>query len=89
MSKYKYIDSEFYCPCCGNKVFNLYRKPGFQHGKHHRKKLYCYHCKETLNCIECRNQEEVDEFKENYANGIYENEWKESIEYIKQEKVYK
>ena len=72
---------EFYCMHCGKRNIPLARKRGFQHSKFHRKKLYCFNCKKEVNMIECKNDFEVQEFLENYANGVYEDEAKESLSY--------
>ena len=72
----------FYCMKCGNKAMELSRKRGFQHERFHRKKLYCPYCKLELNCIECKNDEDVYEFKENFEKGVYENEVKDSLYYL-------
>lgn len=69
----------FYCINCGNKGLDIPRKVSHQYGKFHRKKLYCFYCKKEINHIECRNQAEVDEFKENFENGVYKDECEESI----------
>ena len=78
----KYEAHDFYCMRCGQKVYALARNPGMRHEKHHRKKLYCYHCKMTLNCIECKNDYEVQDFKQKFAEGVYENEWQDSLDYV-------
>lgn len=72
--------SDFYCMKCGNRM-TLPRRVSLQRGKHHRKKLYCIHCKQELNFIECRNEWEADEFKENFENGVYKDECQESVEF--------
>lgn len=74
--------SSFYCPHCGEKIFDLPRQKSKQKEKFHRKKLYCPRCQATYNSIECRNDIEVYEFTEDFLNGLYENdcqEWKEKI----------
>lgn len=71
--------SELYCLNCGNK-YELFRKSCKQKKSFHRKKLYCIHCKKTLNFIECRNLDDVEEFKERFANGEYKEEALESME---------
>ena len=53
------------------------------HEKNHRKALYCPYCKTTVNHIEITNLEEVDLFKENFQKGLYKEEAKESICYLK------
>lgn len=64
----------FYCMNCGEKTYELMRPKNHKYGKHHRKSLYCPHCHLTLNCIECRNDQEVFEFKEAYLAGEYKEE---------------
>ena len=39
-----------------------------------------------VNHIECRNDEEIREFRENWLAGAYEEELKESLNVIKKEK---
>lgn len=72
--------SDFFCMKCGSKL-TLPRRTSHKWGAHHRKKLYCYKCKQELNFIECRNAWEIDEFKENFKNGVYKDECEESIEF--------
>ena len=81
-----YMKHEFYCMKCGNRGIDLMRKHGHQHKKFHRKKLYCIHCKTEVNHIECRNELEVEEFKERFANGDFVEECESSLAYIEQEK---
>lgn len=72
----------FYCIKCGKMAMELPRKKGFQYERFHRKKLYCPYCKTELNCIECKNDEDVYEFKENFEKGVYENEVEDSLHYL-------
>ena len=78
---------DFYCPLCGQKTYSLSRVKSHQYEKHHRKKLYCPWCKIEVNCIECRNDSEVFEFKMAFENGEYTEEAQDSIEFIKQENL--
>lgn len=75
----KYETHSFYCINCGNKSYDLPRKRGQLRPSFHRKKLYCPHCKNTVNNIECKTMEEVEIFKEQFKQGVYENEAKESL----------
>ena len=79
----KMENHDFYCLKCGKKGLNVYRRQGFQHGKYHRKKLYCIHCKEEVNHMECRTQEEIDEFKTAFERGEFIDEAEESISYVR------
>lgn len=38
-----------------------------------------------VNHIECRNDKEIEEFKENFAAGAYKEELEESLKVIKKE----
>ena len=73
-----YAEHSFYCLSCGNKGIPLSRPQGFKHERMHRKKLYCIHCKQEVNHIECKTFDEIEEFKENFINGVYKNESEES-----------
>lgn len=72
----------FYCINCGEKIMDLPRTTSHQYQKHHRKVLYCPWCQVTCNAVECRNDSEVFEFKEAFAEGEYKEEAKASQEYI-------
>ena len=73
---------DFYCINCGNKGIPLTRQGNKKKGEGHRKNMYCYHCKHTVNHIECRNDTEVYEFKQAFEAGEYEKEVEESISFI-------
>lgn len=61
----------FFCPRCGTENVPLARKLSKTKAKGHLKKLYCYHCNVVINQIECRNDQEVEEFREKFNNGEY------------------
>ena len=82
MSK-NYQTHRFFCLYCGKEGVPLARKQGYKHGKFHRKKLYCYHCKMDVNHIECKSDEEAYEFKINFENGEYIDEVEESLAVIR------
>jgi uncharacterized protein with PIN domain len=73
----------FHCINCGNKAYELVRKKGHQYPKFHRKKMYCPFCKEEINMVECKNPMEVFEFKEDFERGVYNEEAKESLAYVR------
>lgn len=75
------VSHDFYCINCGKKGIPLARKRGHQHSSFHRKKLYCIYCQKEVNMVECKNEFEVQEFLENFKNGVYEDEAKKSIHY--------
>lgn len=80
----EYISHSFYCLNCGQKNVDLYRKKEKLKGKGHKKVLYCPYCRQRLNHLECRNDEEVFEFKRKFQNGDYKQEALESILYVKE-----
>ena len=81
-----YEEHTFWCIKCGKQTIPIQRKVNHQHSKHHRKKLWCWNCKCDINCVECRNDEEVEEFKEKFNAGEFKEELTQSLEYIKQKK---
>ena len=82
MGKY-YSVHDFYCLKCGNKGLPIQRGRNLQREKFHRKKLYCIHCKEEVNHIECRNELEVKKFLKNFKEGKYIDEADASISFIR------
>lgn len=78
-----YVEHEFYCIKCGKRGIPLSRKTGFQKERFHRKKLFCLYCKEEVNHIECKNYEDVNEFKQNFLEGVYKDEAEKSISYVR------
>lgn len=76
-----YETTDFYCINCGNKSIPLSRAGNKKKGKGHRKNMYCPTCKHTVNHIECRNSYEVDEFLEDFKNGVYKDEARAELEY--------
>ena len=76
-----YIEHQFRCIKCANKGIPLMRNKGFQHGKFHRKKLYCVHCKTDVNHIEIKSEEELEEFLKNWEDGVYHEEAENSLAY--------
>ena len=65
---------DFYCMKCGQKAISCVRPQAHRREQFHRKKLYCPHCKTTLNCIEVKNDAEAFEFREMFEAGEFEQE---------------
>lgn len=63
---------DFYCIKCGNKGLSLPRRRTKE--KYHRKKLFCFICKEEINHVEIKSWEEKEEFLSEYREGKYKNE---------------
>ena len=82
-----YDTHKFFCLYCGKAGIPLARKIGKQKKGFQRKKLYCYHCQNTVNHIECRTTEEVEIFKTEFAKGVYENEAKESLDFVRGSRI--
>ena len=78
-----YDTHKFFCLACGGEGIPLARKKGQQRERFHRKKMYCYHCKNTVNHIECKSSEDVKEFKHNFELGVYKNEAEESLAVVR------
>lgn len=74
---------DFYCINCGNKGIPLTRPSNKKKGEGHRKNMYCYHCKHIVNHIECRSIEDVKQFQEDFANGVFKEEAEQELLYEK------
>ena len=70
---------DFYCMNCGNKAIPIMRNNGFDHAKHHRKKLYCPFCKHEVNHIEVKNLEDKEWFLEQFKKGMFKEEVRASL----------
>ena len=79
----RYEQHDFYCLKCGKRGIPLPREKGRNHEKFHRKRLYCLNCKEEVNHIECRTYNEIEQFKEDFKNGVYVNEAEESVSFVR------
>lgn len=82
------VTHSFYCMNCGKKGIDLLRPKGKLREKFHKKVLYCPWCKETVNHVECRTMEDVEIFKENFEKGYYKNEAKESMDFVRNSRVW-
>ena len=79
----KFNEHAFYGIKCGHTGIPLSRKQGHQHERFHRQKLFCIYCQQEVNHIECKNDEDVAEFKRNFENGVYKDEAEESVSYVR------
>lgn len=73
------VTHRFFCVNCGKEGIPMPRKRGHQHGKLHRKKCFCLTCKQCINHVECKDDEDVAEFKRAFEAGEYIEEAKESM----------
>lgn len=48
------FNSEFYCTRCGNKGLPIVRRKGYEREAGHLKRIFCLHCKEEVNHVECK-----------------------------------
>lgn len=77
--------SELWCISCGQKGIPIMRNRSQVRAEGHRKKLYCVHCRVTINHIETRNAEEARRFREEFEAGKYAEEAVRSIAFAKEE----
>ena len=78
---------DFYCIKCGQRGLPIQRGRNIQREKFHRKKLYCFHCKEEVNHVECRNDVEVKKFLRDFKEGKYIDEAEASVSFIRGTRV--
>lgn len=71
----------FYCMNCGNKVLDIPRNRGYLKGRQHCKRLFCFNCQVECNCVECYDDEDVFNFKEDFEEGKYKELAAASIEF--------
>ena len=79
----KTILHHFYCSKCGNRGIDLQRKTCKDKGKFHKKKLWCIYCKDEINHIECRNEAEIIKFKQDFKEGVYNDEAENSLSHVR------
>ena len=79
---------KFYCINCGKEGVPLARKHGHMHGKFHFKQLWCCNCKLLVNHMECRNDIEVQEFKDNFKQGVYKDDAEQSISHCRSVRLW-
>lgn len=77
-----------WCMNCGQEGIPIVRKRSSLKEQFHRKKMYCWHCMQEVNHIECRNEFEIEEFKKNYAEGLYKDEAFESLKTSKEHDIF-
>ena len=65
------IVHDFYCVKCGNKGIPISRRANKFSSKMHLKELWCVHCKDTINHVECTSEEDVERFKRRFQEGYY------------------
>lgn len=71
MKRQQVVIHDFYCIKCGQKGISLPRKRGELHGANHLKKMYCPHCQTVVNHVECKNEFDAYQFKEDFLAGKY------------------
>lgn len=76
-----YETHDFYCIHCGSRSIPIARAGNKRKSKSHRKNMYCPTCKRTVNHVECRNQFEVEDFLEDFKNGVFKDEAAAELEY--------
>jgi hypothetical protein len=79
----------FYCINCGQAGIPLARRKNRQRERFHRKVMYCYHCGQDVNHVECKDYNDIQIFKENFAKGVYKNEAEESLAHVRNTREWK
>lgn len=79
---------DFYCINCGKKGIPISRQSGHKRGAFHRKWMYCPNCKHTVNHVECRTQEEKEQFMADFLAGKYKEEAELELNYEKEHPKY-
>ena len=87
MGKSSVEQHQFYCINCGQAGIPLMRRKNRQRERFHRKVLYCYHCQQDVNHIECKNEADIYIFTENFRNGVYKHEAEESMAFMRNTKL--
>lgn len=83
-SRQQKIISSFYCINCGKCGIPVWRNKSSLHKNGHRKALYCVNCKQTINHVEVRTDEEKKRFMDDFAAGKFIDEAEESIAFSKE-----
>lgn len=87
MKRRNHESRDFFCLNCGKQNMPIHRNTGRMKEAGHRKKLYCPWCKEEVNHVECRTQEDIEQFKQDFEAGLFVEEAAASIQYIKESRV--
>ena len=68
------FDSNFYCTKCGNKGIPIARKKGAEREAGHLKKLFCLHCNQERNHVECKpfSHYDYEDFKLEMSYGNFD-----------------
>ena len=64
----------FYCIRCGNKGIPIVRNSASKREKGHLKRLYCVYCNKEVNHYECRDEQDVIDFRKKYEKGDFDGE---------------
>lgn len=86
MAKGNFETHDFYCMNCGRKALPLMRNRGHRHASLHKKALYCPYCRVVVNHIEIATEDQKNWFLEGFANGNFQREALESMQYCNEVK---
>lgn len=77
----KYLGSRFFCTQCGNEGIPVQRKQGQERSSGHLKKLYCIYCKEEVNHVEIKENDNYtyEDFREEYELGRFKEGNRENL----------
>jgi hypothetical protein len=77
----RFLGSHFFCTKCGNEGIPVQRKKGQERSGGHLKKLYCIYCKEEVNHVEIKENDNYtyEDFREEYELGRFKEGNRENI----------
>lgn len=77
------MDSEFYCTKCGCKGIPIARRVGAEREAGHLKKIYCIHCGEEVNHVECKkwSRYTITDFLYEFNNNNFDKDGNRKVKY--------
>ena len=75
--------SDFYCTKCGNRGIPITRRRGAEREAGHLKRIFCLHCKEELNHVECKpfSHYDYNDFLTEFNYNNFDEEGNRKISY--------
>ena len=75
--------SDFYCTKCGNRGIPITRRRGAEREAGHLKRIFCLHCKEEWNHVECKSFSHYDynDFLTEFNHKNFDEEGNRKISY--------
>ena len=75
--------SDFYCTECGNRCIPITRRRGAEREAGHLKRIFCLHCKEEWNHVECKpfSHYDYNDFLTEFNYNNFDEEGNRKISY--------